>query len=151
MSLIQSSPPSTSNHFCLKIKYWNDLNYVLPKQNILKDVTLQSCCLFLLYFFPLLESMRFSLQVVHVVISHICSTSICANHKHDPRHISQPERACQIKPVCSRTEDAYWNSVNVWGGPCCHCSSEGLLIKQDAKKISLSCSCGQKPGRDNSQ
>lgn len=96
--------------------------------------------------------MRFSLQVAHVVISHICSTSICANHEHDPRRISQPERACQIKAVCRRTEDADWNSVSVRGGPCCHChcSSEGTLIKQDAKKISLSCSCGQNPGRGNS-
>jgi len=96
--------------------------------------------------------MRFSLQVAHVVISHICSTSIYANRKHHPRHISQPERACQIKPVCRRTEDADWNLVSVRGGPCCHChcASDGMLIKQDAKQISLSCSCGQNPGRDNS-
>lgn len=122
------------------------LNRIAQKTFLYKAVA----CFF--FFFFLLESMRFSLQVAHVVISHICSTSICANHKHDLRHISQPERACQIKPVCGRTEDADWNSVSVRGGLCCHChcSSKGMLIKWNAKKIGLSCSCGRNPGRSNS-
>lgn len=135
----------------MKIKCWYAwIRYCLNRTSWKMFLHKAVACFF--FFFPLLESMRFSLQVAHVVISHICSTSVCANHKHDPRHISQPESGCQIKPVCRRTEDAYWNSVSVRDGPCrqWHCSSEGMLIKQDAKKITLSHSCGQNPGRDNS-